>query len=213
MIAFSNLMIIDRIESEHSNNTNNYEAIDLCCYAEFFSLFAFFHGLRLFGSYAYRRSSGPGSMIWERALRINESRSCVACREGDRREHRVNALKTFSVNFSVSLSLVPETHLNGLPDEMPFDKSEYCGDRLAEQPSRLSRWLKPQEDESCFHSSSDSWIYGEAAMMLRGTIRRYAARHIFSLSRSRCYIKGMSESVLHLRLSTVERVLIIMTLA
>lgn len=39
MIAFSNLMVIDRIESEHSNNTNNYEAIDLCCYAEFFSSF------------------------------------------------------------------------------------------------------------------------------------------------------------------------------
>lgn len=125
-------------------------------------------------------------------------------------EHRVKAFSRFRffVSFHV-VSLVPETHLNGLPDKVLSTNQNICGCfGVCIRVCCLHRWwLKPWEDESCFHSSTDSWAYAFVDVTRNHTLR--CLLDIYSLSHCCCYIKGIRLKSLFflydLRLSTKKR--------
>lgn len=180
MIAFSKLMVIDRTEWNRASN-NNYEAIDLCCFGEF--PFFSHRSFRVLSNtrIAYRIDDVLRS-------RINEIGSWC-CRESDRRqEHRVKAMKSLLLLLVFFSFAVPETHLNGLPDEMLSTNQNIAlhVSRVSSLNTKQTLWvIKAIRRWKLF--SLVVWFLNLCLNLKHGDVTRnhisLDSRHIFSLCR------------------------------
>lgn len=120
--------------------------------------------------------------------RINEIGSWC-CRESDRRqEHRVKAMKSLLLLLVFFSFAVPETHLNGLPDEMLSTNQNIAlhVSRVSSPNTKLTLWvIKAIRRWKLF--SLVVWFLNLCLNLKHGDVTRnhisLDSRHIFSLCR------------------------------